>query len=280
MERRLPNEGWSLAVNDRFGPNGRELASFLAGKSTYPGGEAPTDLMRVAQWADLRIGRESLRDYLQAVFPSAPAWTRLQEYLASFERPLLITTTNYDERIEAAFDAVHRPYQLVVQTLDESCSCQAWRTGPEAPERMSIELGDVDVRAMATIYKIHGSTWPSDAFNYVISEDDYLRFLQRMMSSNGPIPAPIPLALAEPMATRSFLFIGYGLEDWNLRLLLFQLKDVVAKQKELMRPSWAVMHDVDAVDKRLWMQRQVELFEIPLAEFVDRIIAVRDGGVR
>ena len=36
----------------------------------------------------------------------------------------------------------------------------------------------------------------------------------------------------------------------------------------------------DAVDKRLWMQRQVELCEIPLAEFVDQIIAVRDGEVR
>jgi hypothetical protein len=274
MELRGPGERWSMDTNDRFGPLGAELAQWLGQRYKYPNAAGATDLARVAQFADSKFGRGSLRRQLERVFEPSPAPSALHRYLASFERPLVILTTNYDDMIETAFDEVDKPYHLIVQTI-----------GPDRPSEMRIrrvgsaEVDDVvdptnleiDVTEHPVIFKIHGSCGPGDVTDYLITEDDYLLFLHRMIGKKA-----IPTALAEPMRTRQFLFIGYGLQDWNLRLLFHQLKEFMTKPRGVVSPSWAIMHEVDEVDRRLWNDRGVELLEIPLAGFVSGMVAARD----
>ena len=276
MERRESTEMWSPSpdVKTKFGPLGAELAEWLGGRvETYPAETTATDLARVAQFAESTIGRPMLRVFLDRAFEPSPTPTALHHYLASFTKPLLIITTNYDDMIEAAFEAAGRPYHLIIQTIspDRAATMRIRRAESDVIE--DSDAIDIDIGSAAIIFKIHGSSGPGDIQDYLITEDDYLRFLQRMM--NG---AAVPTPLAVPMRTRQFLFIGYGLEDWNMRLLLHQLKEYVSAPSSVTPPSWAIMHSVDEVDRRLWRDRGVDLFEIPLADFVDGLATVRDSA--
>ena len=272
MELRLDDETWTPG-SSRFGPRGAELAQLLARLASFPDSEVATDLARVAQYVDLKLGREQLEDRLTEVFDRSPSFTELHEYLASFDVPLLIMTTNYDDMIESAFAAAGRPFHLVVQTLGPGQRHRAWVRPADSSTGTRVDDVTIDLRSATTIYKLHGSAAPPGARDYLISEDDYLRFLKRMVSTRRLIPP----SFTERMRSNPFLFIGYSLADWNLRLLLHQLKDYIEKSA-ISLPSWAIMHEVNDVDRRLWQARGVELFKISIHDFVDGMTSARDSG--
>jgi hypothetical protein len=78
------------------------------------------------------------------------------------------------------------------------------------------------------------------------------------------------------MADSHFLFLGYSMRDWNLRVILNRLWG--AQQLDLK--SWAVQREpADAgtreVEEALWRDRgDVDLLYVPLAEYVARLEAV------
>lgn len=92
---------------------------------------------------------------------------------------------------------------------------------------------DLDARSM--IYKIHGSLRPSEnggepEGDFLIAEEDYVRFLDRM-NGDEVVPTQIRTRLTQRRPNengdadvlRSMLFLGYGLQDWNMRVLLDNL---------------------------------------------------------
>jgi hypothetical protein len=111
------------------------------------------------------------------------------------------------------------------------------------------------------IYKIHGSVnaetdrWDS----FVITEEDYVKFLSRM---NNAVPA----AFREYFSERPFLFLGYSLRDWNMRVLL---KEVSISEIT----SWAILYQPTVFERKLWERRKVDMFDLKLEEFVAKIRA-------
>ena len=103
---------WTGA-DDPFLPNGRELGNWLADKCNFPDPAELSDLAKVASYYEIRMRRgrlvRRLRDVFCQDYPPGP----VHQLLASSPRPLLIVTTNYDNLIEKAFAANHRPYHLV-----------------------------------------------------------------------------------------------------------------------------------------------------------------------
>src|SRR5207249_2256963 len=88
----------------------------------------------------------------------------------------------------------------------------------------------VDLRTTTVIYKMHGSISrdaaqaPRNFFgNFVITEEDYVAFLSRISSA----PPVVPSLLRAQFERCSFLFLGYSLEDWNVRVILDSLNDVI-----------------------------------------------------
>src|SRR5262249_3340802 len=69
------------------------------------------------------------------------------------------------------------------------------------------------------LFKMHGSVDKVNAGNdsYLITEEDYVDFLGRAGGSYSP---PYVNALMEG---KDFLFLGYSLEDWNVRVILRKL---------------------------------------------------------
>jgi hypothetical protein len=133
---------------------------------------------------------------------------------------------------------------------------------------LQVEVDPVEIRlSRSVLFKIHGHidrTRPTDD-TFVITEEDYVAFLGRMASGDSVIPAD----LVSLMQSRRLLFLGYGLRDWNFRVLLDRLTRIRAQPVR----SYAITYDIDLAESRLWDQRDVQVFAADLNEFVPRLAA-------
>jgi SIR2-like domain len=126
------------------------------------------------------------------------------------------------------------------------------------------------LREHTVILKLHGAIDRNDAKrdSYVITEDNYIDYL-----SQGDIAAQIPITLRENMAESHFLFLGYSLRDWNLRVVLHRMWG----QQTLDLKSWAVQRErmtgkLSEIEQKLWRDRgDVDLFYVPLDEYVEKL---------
>ncbi|PYP88470.1 MAG: hypothetical protein DMG65_15320 [Candidatus Angelobacter sp. Gp1-AA117] len=191
------------------------------------------------------------------------AYNSLHLLLAKVADKITIVTTNYDNLLEQAFAEAGKPYDLVVYPADNAEYANGvlwWPHGQPEPRKMKSSDIDVeDLRQTNVIYKMHGTVWKDSPVwdSFVITEEDYVRFLSRIKNA-------VPAAFRRHFSARSFLFLGYGLRDWNLRVLL---KEVSVSE----RKSWAIMKAPTSLEKRLWAQRKVDLYDVDLVNFVDEM---------
>jgi hypothetical protein len=255
-------------------PTASELANYLARKSEFPSGES-LDLAKVAQYYSLIGGRTPLYQELHSIFdrdfPVAP----LHTFLASIDRPLLIITTNYDDLIERAFLARRRPFDLVVHTTNPDLGDRLLWVQHDAgvPREINPNKLDIDLQAVTVIYKMHGTVdrRQADGDQYVITEDDYVDFLVRMTKNKA-----IPSIFAEPFQTSHFLFLGYSLRDWNLRVILNRIQTDPRRVSDVV--SWGIQHQPSLMERRFWQKRGVEVYDLLLDEFVKMLTERQAGG--
>jgi hypothetical protein len=195
---------------------------------------------------------------------------------------LLVVTTNYDDLLEKAFRDAGCRFDLVVHPTDRrdvEASVLWQRHGeanatPEPPNSLCIDL-----KTTSVIYKIHGSvarsmpeaisaddesTGPEDQF--VVTEEDYVDFLYRM-TAQGAVPAQFIRHFRE----RHFLFLGYGLGDWNLRVILRNLRAARAgfgDTAEDRHKTWAIQFRPSALERELWQAREVKIYNQDINLFV------------
>lgn len=254
-------------------PSGWELAQTLALDSDFPeADEDRDDLAKVASYYVDVSNRDALRSRLRKVFAKADYLpNRLHHFLAkmangeNLKDGAVFVTTNYDTLLEKAFRDAGKKFDLVVYPADNRNYANAllwWQDGKSEPETM--KPSDVDVagfRQKNVIYKMHGSVHPDvDSWDgFVITEEDYISFLSRMKNA-------VPGAFRTYFKNRPFLFLGYGLRDWNLRVLLKEVsnRDIV---------SWAIKYDPSLFEKRVWKRRGVNVFDQELGEFVTEMEA-------
>jgi hypothetical protein len=266
--------------NPKFLPSGYELSRFLADESSFPSREDGdlNDLAKVASYYAVVSGRRTLRDRLHDVLSPEFECGELHKYLASVPTPLLIVTTNYDSLIEKAFQAAGKKYDLVIHPSDRKDIANAvwwWPHGASepsvvAPNELDLDLDQKDRNTV--IYKMHGtvkhdtSNWDS----FVITEEDYVDFLSRMTSRTA-----IPSAFYNYFRTRSFLFLGYGLGDWNLRVILRNLDGYLKSRSQddddEALPSWAIQRNPSELERKLWDKRNVNIFDMAHDELVAKM---------
>jgi len=266
-------------------PSGGELAQMLASMSNFPDPEH-IDLLRVSQYVDAVLGERALYDFLRETFLVDYPPTGLHAFLAGLpqhtgsngDRRPLILTTNYDDALERAFDAAGEPYELVWYEAKKGPNRGRFVHRIDAEDTVIDRPNDYDGLSRherTTILKLHGAIdrrRPSDdprGDSYVITEDNYIDYL-----SVGDISGAIPVTLREQLANTHFLFLGYSLRDWNLRVILRRL----CGQQPLDLKSWAIQlaHDEQSgeIEKRLWADRgDVELLYVPLDEYVEKLAA-------
>jgi len=202
------------------------------------------DLQKAAAFAEALSGREhlltSLALHLQRGSPS-PALRMLARM------PFCIfVTTNYDNMLEQALLAENKkPTKLVYDPNLE------WT--PDAEE-------DPTSRS-PLVFKMHGDL--EQPRSIVITDDDYITFVQKMSYLGGP-SFPIPLTVRYRLGRWPTLFIGYSLQDFNLRLLL--------RSRDLANTLMCCSVDPspDPLIRHLWedVRRMIRFLEYDLWDFI------------
>jgi hypothetical protein len=270
------------ASKSHFLPSGYELACHLATRYQYPFPDR--DLARICQFAVEVRGLAPLYDHLRTLFAVPCELTSAHRFLASlpaklrakrYPKPnLLIVTTNYDDLVETAFAQAGEPLEVVSYVADAKPAKGKFAHHMPDGERRIItkpnEYAELSPEKSCILLKIHGDFDPQGAANdsFVITEDHYIDFLTRTDLSNL-----VPVLVAAQLRASHFLFMGYSLRDWNLRVILQRIWE----EQRLGYNSWAIQRASDALDRRFWSRRNVEILEIPLSAALESLSARVDG---
>ena len=277
-------------------PSGAELSRFLAGRFRYSDPATDWDLMRVAQFASVMQGDGPLYEELQTLFAHDYPATTLHQLLAQIPARLrekgcnaglpLVITTNYDDVLECAFDAANEPFDIVSYFIRRDGQRGKFWHLPKASEHFRAQraapadggmdgapwqliaspnaYAELPVRQRTIILKIHGAVdrAAAEQSSFVITEDDYIDYLARMDFAN-----PLPKKLQELMKYARFLFLGYGLRDWNLRVVLQRIWG----EQQLTYQSWAIQLGPQEIDRKAWSSRKVDILDLRLEDYVPLI---------
>jgi SIR2-like protein len=283
MFARQPGSKWD-GRTPAFLPSGAELAGFLADETSFPSTDERDidDLAKVCSYYVDVSSRPVLRERLRYVFNRSYECGILHSFLAQIPTHLLIVSTNYDTLLEQAFRKAGKPYDLVIYPADVKEAANAvlwWPHGASSPEIYEPNQLDVDLQSTSVIYKMHGTVAPADRWDsFVISEEDYIDFLSRLTTRTA-----VPAAFFSHCRERSFLFLGYGLRDWNLRVVLRNLSRYVSPQSaddsdaEETPRYWAIQKGPSELEMELWERRNVKIYDMDLEEFVRRMQQRREA---
>ena len=180
----------------------------------------------------------------------------------------MILTTNYDDALERAFDKASEPYDVIWYIADREPRGKFWHRPPGGAEPKVIDRPNaydglaIDERTV--ILKIHGAVDRSnpERDSYVITEDHYIDYLTKT-----DIGQLIPAELLVKLTRSRFLFLGYSMQDWNLRVILHRIWG----QQPLSYKSWAIQRNPNEIEQELWEARGVDVFDIPLLKYVTEL---------
>jgi hypothetical protein len=259
-------------------PSGAELARHLAEVYAYPGQDL-SDLLRVAQYVDLSAGDAALFEALHTIFAGVYRPNKLHRLLAELPahfraqaRDLcgqLVITTNYDDALERAFAEAEEECDVVYYAAERGEPGRFVHIRPDGEHIEILDRGgyrEFELERRSVILKVHGAVNRDDldADSYVITEDHYIDYLAR--ESIGRL---LPTYLMARMRTSHFLFLGYGMRDWNLRVIL---RSIWAGQARRFT-SWAIQRAPDEIDRRFWEHHRVEILDRPLEDWVEAMRA-------
>jgi DNA-binding SARP family transcriptional activator len=256
-----------------LGADVADLTLRLAERFEYPanGGALP----QIAQYISVMKGSGPLYDELHALLDPDLQPTVLHRFFAALPPLLrergaphqLIVTTSYDLALERAFLDAGEEFDVVSylaagRNRGKFCHVAPDGTGTliEVPNTYATELS-LDRRTI--ILKLHGQVGRSaddrEWESFVVTEDDYIEYL-----AQSEVASVVPVALGAKLRRSHFLFLGYTMADWNLRLLLHRLWG----DQPLSYRSWAVQPEPMPIEREFWRRRDVDVLEIPLERYV------------
>jgi hypothetical protein len=271
---------WQLRDRQHL-PTGGELASYLAKEFDAPEELARTnDLTRVSQFIDSveSSGGElyqTLHDIFDADYIPGPVHVflaRTAPLLRERNQLQVILTTNYDDALERAFDRAGEPYDLITYIASSPREYRGrfmhQAPGDPLPPPQVIESANdyrLGPEKRTVILKLHGAVQrlgPPESDNYVITEDHYIEYL-----THTDITSQLPSVVTDKLRNSSFLFLGYGMKDWNLRAILRRIWG----EQITTYGSWAVQKYVDSMERAFWEKRNVKILQLDLEEYVELV---------
>lgn len=227
------------------------------------------NLPRVALHVEAGAGTPFLIQQLKELLPDHKREpSPLLRKLARLPFPLIITT-NYDCLMERALEEAGKKVKVVVQPID--------RFDTKKKKDMDAEIlkfeDDIEKSKNegTIVYKIHGSFERQDVLGealagnqvsrIVVTEDDYIEFLAVM---NNP-DAGVPKQIESKLVGGTLLFLGYGLEDWDLRTIFKGL--IEGLPRHTRRKSFAIQKAPPEFWKDFWKKKDVEIYDHDLYQF-------------
>jgi DNA-binding SARP family transcriptional activator len=270
-----------------LGTDVAELTARLARRFGYPDEGARATLPLVAQYVAVTKGSGPLYDELHDLLDVDLPPTPLHRFFASLpallrERGLplqLLVTTSYDAALEQAFEDAGEAFEVVSyvaagRNRGRFCHIAPDGTGKliEEPNTYATELS---LERSTVILKLHGQVERTPARkweSFVVTEDDYIDYL-----AQTEVAAAVPVSLAAKLRRSHFLFLGYTMADWNLRVVLHRLWG----DQPLSYHSWAVQSEPKPLEREFWRRRDVDVLELPFEEYagaLSRYLAAEPAG--
>lgn len=213
-------------------PTAMQLAFDLATRTGYPLPDCD-DLARVSQFVAIRSGPMYAKRKVLKILgfepnecncPHSNLATEEDPHSVLAQLPLkLYITTNYDDFMFKALKQYGRDVR------SEHCCWYTSANGSRVEERARWEPLSVQ---KPLVFHLHGCH--NEPASMVLTEDDYVDFLV----SIGRELKIVPPVIQGAIAGSSLLFIGYGLRDWNFRVLHRALLSQVEQSQKW--PSFTV----------------------------------------
>jgi hypothetical protein len=179
----------------------------------------------------------------------------------------LIITTGFDLSLEQALLEAGEEFDVVSYIASGRNRGKFWHVPPSGPPTLvdvpNTYATELSLEQRTVILRLHGgvdATLERERESFVVAEDDYLDYL-----AAGDLANVIPVGLAAKLRRSHFLFLGYGMRDWNLRLVLHR---IWAAQSVSYR-AWAVQTGATPLDRAFWRSREIDLVGAPLDDYVE-----------
>lgn len=266
-------------------PDDEKLARYISGKVRLEPGT--DDLAEAAQYARAVRGEQKVFEMIrEGLLPERePGY--VHRYLAALpgrlkeaaldRRHLMIVTPKYDAALERAFtdSEVPEPYDVVVfmgpGTENPGKFVHVPWDRPAVTIHVPNEYQDLPIRQdgqldRTLIVRINGSIDDPDLNlrwkdNYVVTEDHYIQYL-----TGSPLASLVPIQIVEKLKSASYLFLGYTMADWRLRVFL---KRLWPGEHLGTNVHWAVSRAPTRLEERLCFTAGVTLYQSTLTDYVD-----------
>ena len=258
-----------------LGADVADLATLLAERFEYV--DDVRGLPRIAQYVAVMKGSGPLYDELHALLDAEAAPTPIHRFFASLAPVLrergvphqLLVTSSYDLALEAAFLEAGEEFDVVSYLAAGPNRGRFCHIAPDGKGRLidvpNTYATELSLEERTVILKLHGQVdrgperqWES----FVVTEDDYIDYLAR-----SDVAGAVPVALAAKLRRSHFLFLGYTMADWNLRVVLNRLWS----DEPLSYRSWAVQPEAKPLEREFWRRRDVEVLELPMESYVETL---------
>jgi DNA-binding SARP family transcriptional activator len=251
-----------------------DLASHLVSAFDVPD-ERPLDLARVSQYIATMKGSGPLYDELHARFEAAVEPGPLHRFLAQLPAQLrargaphqLIVSTNYDLALERAFEEAGEDVDIVAYVATGPHRGHFWHRPPgEMPRPIDVPnmyATELSLEKRTILLKLHGAVDPlpeREWESFVITEDDYIDYLGR-----SELTTVVPVSLAAKLRRSHFLFLGYEMADWNLRLIMNRIWG----ERPVAYRSWAVQRSPSPLAKAFWRRYDVTPLDLDPESYVE-----------
>jgi hypothetical protein len=168
------------------------------------------------------------------------------------------------------------PFYFVITSCHDSLLHRALEKEGKAPfvERFNY-LGDKeDNVTMGTverplIYHLYGAIQEPESL--VLTENDLLDFLVAVVSKNPPLPNNVRSELQKK--GKSFLFLGFGIKHWYLRILLHVLKFNHSDSRSFALEAFQAQNLMDLEQTILFYKTgyKIEVFDSEVETFVKEL---------
>jgi len=238
-----------------------------------------------------------LKKELHKIFGREYPVTELHQALAQCaakckenRRPIFITT-NYDSMVEQALADANEPFDVIYyrdqgskslspvwlyhwknaheyfqksgderdefagKLTDHECPVTDFSIYDELPLGDQTRIGGGE-KARSLVVKMHGSVSPirPEDSSFVISDDDYIRFIRSVS-----VGSPLPTVLVDRLKECHFLFLGYGLGDWNILAIC---QSIWSQRQNSSYWTSAVQYAPSKDDELRWNNQEIEDIEL------------------
>ena len=194
-----------------------------------------------------------------ATLPKTMLRTREQR---EFPYPLIVTTTR-DEMLENAFKEAGQEFDVVFYTTEDQGQFihRPWQ-GRDNPIPYNTDY-ELPFGNRPIILKLYG-TWNE---KFVITEDHYLNYLV-----GCSIEQALPAKLVNTVKNSRVLFLGYSLNDPDLKIVLNRFWGDQPLKKKCGMKSWIIhQSEPGRLEEEFWKERQVDPIKSSLEEFVTNL---------